>query len=166
MREVRGCYVDNLRSSIGSLLRAHPDALAQFEFVVVTSLDSSVAVGDLPVVRAIARRDPSCMIQDGYLVVRGARAGEISNRENLFMGFDEVWCFDTHPATLGSLGGGGALVAPLDLSVDAVPERVLRWMKFSGCLLGLGDGVGLNLITPSAQLARRLESLGASDAFS
>jgi hypothetical protein len=79
---------------------------------------------------------------------------------HLFTGFDEVWCFREEP-TLAK-PDAVSIVAPLNLSTDAVPGDVADWMKSAGCALGLGDGIGMNYVCRDEQTALLLQALAST----
>jgi hypothetical protein len=56
---------------------------------------------------------------------------------------------------MGPKPEGVRIVAPCDLS-EEVPTEVADWMWRSGCIAGLGDGVGLNYVTVDERVARLL----------
>jgi hypothetical protein len=47
------------------------------------------------------------------------------------------------------------IVAPYNLS-EEVPTEVVNWIYRSGCIVGLGDGDGLNYVTVNERVARQL----------
>ena len=72
----------------------------------------------------------------------------------LFSDFNEVWFFE-NPPTQGP-PPETRLTSELSLTSGAVQpweKRVIHYMKESDCLLGVGDGAGLNIATPSRQRA-------------
>jgi hypothetical protein len=50
------------------------------------------------------------------------------------------------------------IVAPLKI-LDEFPAGLDSWMTNSGCVLGLGDGIGLNYVTTSIEIASAIENL-------
>jgi hypothetical protein len=64
-----------------------------------------------------------------------------------------VWLSGEAP--LGPKPEGVSIVAPRNLS-DEVPNEVAEWMYRSGCVVGLGDGEGLNYVTIDEDVARQL----------
>jgi hypothetical protein len=56
---------------------------------------------------------------------------------------------------MGPKPEGVRIVAPCDLG-EGVPNEVADWMWRSGCVVGLGDGEGLNYVTFDEGVARQL----------
>ena len=149
------CIVGWIDSSINAVLR-NANLTGRFRYVLVTSIDSSRDLPSLPEPQAIVKRYAGAgFLGDGLLLPSG-RVAEVTSAFNLFTGFDEVWCFDHLPPR--ARPDRVSLVAPLDLSTDTLSSRVLRWMQESRCRLGLGDGIGLNFVTPDDTIAQFLRA--------
>lgn len=160
MRRTNNISVGWLDTSIGALVRSRPTLLARFAYVLVTSLDSSTDMGSLPVVAAILQRMAASKLLGSGLVLPSSVLAQTAEDYKLFTGFDELWCFH-HEPTIPKLSDI-SIVAPLNLSTDDVPEMLADWMDESKCLLGLGDGIGLNFVARDERIAVALERL-ASD---
>src|SRR5262249_8114958 len=96
------------------------------------------------------------------LLIPGADVTSIAKAFNLFVGFDEVWFFNERPQILKPASFW--IVSPAKLGMAPEPAPLLLWMKESGSVLGLGDGIGLNYITRDAEIAGTLEILNYGDA--
>ena len=57
----------------------------------------------------------------------------------------------------------GQLAVRTAYDQEDLPVSLLRWMTDWRCRLGLGDGLGLNYITPDEATARLLERLAAEE---
>jgi hypothetical protein len=87
------------------------------------------------------------------ILLSGRQTVLLARKYRLFTHFDEVWLFDEAP--IEPKPERASLVAPYDLS-EEVPTEVADWMWRSGCIAGLGDGVGLNYVTVDERVARLL----------
>ena len=159
MRTLDGILFGWVDSSIRLL--AATDIFSQFPSVLITSIDSSRNVASLAVGYRIVEQYKGAALLGQHLLVRGADVGTMANALNLFNGFDELWCFAMPPTVVKP--DAVTLVAPLNLDADGLPSTVAAWMKSSHCLLGLGDGVGLNYATTERSLADSIEGLAHSD---
>ncbi|HEV7280604.1 MAG TPA: hypothetical protein VGN57_10400 [Pirellulaceae bacterium] len=148
-----GKYVAGwLDSSVGDMLGALPKASRSTSHALVTCLDSDPRPSNLlrrsPELLAIAK---SCrQVGNGFSVPTSLL---IERRETLFHGFDEVW-----------FGRSEFVVPPPRQATIVGPDRVDAgaigalgaWMSKSDCSLGLGDGVGLNVVAKASGLMRFL----------
>ena len=49
-------------------------------------------------------------------------------------------------------------MSPVDLSVEAPSPQLVDWFNESHCVVGLGDGIGMNYMTTSTEVAHSLIS--------
>jgi len=75
----------------------------------------------------------------------GASTFEQLIRSGLFTGLDEVWLCTRvprlpKPATI-------RITADVPLVAGGVSAELVDWMDANGCLVGLGDGDGVNYVT-------------------
>jgi hypothetical protein len=77
---------------------------------------------------------------------------EASIREELFVGFDEVWFFAREPVRARP---AAAIVGPQRIDQRRL-KRLGPWLEANECLLGLGDGNGLNLVIKAQGLVRQV----------
>lgn len=124
--------------SVASFVVENSGFVRRFGFILVTVLDSD---SDL------ARR-PSWLELDAQAIGRGlcAQAESFlrwaSRRESL-VGFDEIWIFGRGPLT--GPPSAGNLVCPADVGAE-ISDSMVKWFLESECIVGLGDGDGLNII--------------------
>jgi len=147
-------------TSIGTLVRHEPAFLSRFAYWMITSIDSDIALADNRTPGRIVERHVGCAFLGASVLIPRDLGPRVPTEFNLFTGFDEVYLFDARPVT--PLPAGVGIVAPADLSVDALSPGLQSWMLESACALGLGDGIGMNLVTPHGSLATQLEALAAA----
>lgn len=109
------------------------------------------------IAREVIARYPACTTASNGLLVPGALVCDIDQALGLFTGFDEVWCF--RDAQLSAKLNAVSVLPPPDLEPDAVPADVLEFMVESHCMLALGDGFGMNYVTPDRTIERELQEL-------
>ena len=97
MKTVNNLFVGWLDTSIGSLIRAAPQLLSRYGFVLVTSVDSLTDLVGTPLYTQILHRCDRCSRLGRKFLIPGNQFEEISCTLNLFNGFDEIWCFDGIP---------------------------------------------------------------------
>ena len=154
MRVVDGLLIGWFDSSIRTLHEAEPMFFAGFGFVLVSTLDSTAAVVQSRLGREATRRCPGVAALGKGLLVPGADIANLVDEFDLFQGFDEVWCFEDRPTVVRP--DTFPLVSPTRLAGGDVPPALVDWMKATQCKLGLGDGGGLNVVTPSEDIALML----------
>lgn len=155
MKKRDGFYLGWIDTSIGALLHDEAQLAKRFGAMLVTSIDSSRDLSQVRKAQEVVRRYPECRLLSAGLLVPSNRVAEISAAVKLFTGFDEVWCFDEEPSLAKS--NELSLVGPLNLETDEIPTGLTQWMRDSKCRLGLGDGIGLNFVTPDVAVAELLE---------
>ena len=139
---------------IADLVSERPEFIESFPFALITSLDSSPPSSLTNVGRALAKHvDEFRQVGSGVLL-SGQQLVLLARKYLLFTHFDEVWLFREAP-TMGPKPEGVRIVAPCDFG-EGVPPEVADWMWRSGCVVGMGDGEGLNYITVDEGLARQL----------
>ena len=160
MREVEiPLYSGWVEANIHLLLHDHPQLIGNFPWALVTSLDSSLDIPAMPSVQKALEKTATKSFELGKsLVVSGSDLVEMETSYELFFGFDELWLFREYPIQLDLPGAW--IVAPRDLS-EGIPSQVEEWTLESRCVLGLGDGIGLNYITVDEEIAAQLETLEA-----
>jgi hypothetical protein len=151
-------FVDSLYVGwVDTSIRAHTELLPQFGCVLVTSLDSVTNIGTTVVGRRIVDENPGCSFLGDGLVIPGTDIKRVIGRYNLFTGFDEIWCFGEKPEL--SKPRDVWLVAPRNIERGDLPSGLVSWMDRSRCVLGVGDGIGLNYATPDRSIAELLDGL-------
>ncbi len=145
-------WANNIDSSIDEVIGEFPELFDAFAWVLITSLDSS---RDL---------DKDAMIQQSGLrhrflgsgvLFEGRAMRQLILADGMFSGFDELWCF-RHEISIPT-PPDVHLVGPLQIQTE-IPVVLKQWMKQSECILGLGDGTGLNYITNDPAIAKLLEN--------
>lgn len=157
MKSVNGLIAGWIDRSIGDLVRDKPDILTRFAYAMLTSVDSSTDLGELPTTARVIERYTSCRLIGRGILVPADVLRDLAGEFNLFNGFDEIWMFE-HEPTLAKPDEVN-LVAPLDLRVEDLPTSVDEWVRTSHCGLGLGDGIGTNFVTPISAIGSYLDSL-------
>ena len=155
MKKQNGLNVGWVESSIGALLRSDAHLPGRFGYVLVTSVDSSRDLSTLHEAQEITRRHPEARFVGSALLLPSSQAAEVTGAFKLFTGFDEVWWFNEAPPL--PKPEDVSLVAPLNVATDEISPALVAWMKDSKCRLGLGDGIGLNFVTPDDAVAELLE---------
>jgi hypothetical protein len=140
-------------SFIADLVSERLEFIESFPFVLITSLDSSPPTSLTNVQRALAEYVDEFQEVGSGILLSGRQTLLLARRYHLFTHFDEVWLFREAP--MEPKPERVSIVAPYDLS-EEVPSEVADWMWRSGCVVGLGDGEGLNYVTVDEGLARQL----------
>jgi hypothetical protein len=140
--------------TVPSVFEAGPSFLAKCRFVLVTSVDSIREVANLP----LGSYGHEHLGSGALFEVPAFR--RLMAHRNFFTGFDEVWLFEERPGQPMPPGASITSEAPID------PERdlagVAAWMAGNRCLVGLGDGYGLNYVTLLDDVAREMDALAVS----
>ena len=148
---LRGGYKKD--SFIADLVEEHPEFVESFPFALVTSLDSSPPTSLPNVRRALAEHVDEFQEVGSGVLLSGEQLILLARKYLLFTHFDEMWLFREAPMV--SKPQEVSIVAPCDLS-EEVPPEVADWMWRSGCVVGLGDGDGLNYVAVDERIARLL----------
>ena len=140
-------------SFIADLVEERPEFIESFPFALITSLDSSPP-SSLPNVRqALAEHVDEFREVGSGILLSGRQTVLLACNYLLFTHFDEVWLYREAP--MEPKPEGISIVAPYDLS-EGVTTEVANWMYRSECVVGLGDGDGLNYVTVDEHVARQL----------
>jgi hypothetical protein len=149
---LQGGYKEDL--FIADLVADSPEFIESFPFALITSLDSSPPTSLTNVRRALAEHvDEEFREVGSGVLLSGQQTVLLARKYLLFTHFDEVWLFREAP--MEPKPEGVRIVAPYNLS-EEVPTEVANWMRRSGCIVGLGDGDGLNYVTVDERVARQL----------
>jgi len=92
---------------------------------------------------------------DSKIILTNEAIRKLNREFSLFNGFDEIYCFLEKPRALSPRKA--FLTGPIEIE-NKIPKDLERWMLNNNCLLGLGDGIGLNYITTERAIAEILES--------
>lgn len=144
---------NTIDSSIGDFIAKFPELFEGFAHVLITSLDSTRQLQEDGMIKdcGVPHR-----FLNGGVVFEGKAIKYLHKMEEMFSGFDELWCFRTKVVT--PLPSGVELVSPFEITTE-ITEAVKHWMRESKCILGLGDGTGLNYVTTDEKVAIALESM-------
>ena len=149
---LQGGYKEDL--FIADLVADSPEFMESFPFALITSLDSSPPTSLTNVRRALAEHvDEEFREVGSGVLLSGQQTVLLARKYLLFTHFDEVWLFREAP--MEPKPEGVRIVAPYNLS-EEVPTEVANWVRRSGCIVGLGDGDGLNYVTVDERVARQL----------
>jgi hypothetical protein len=143
-----------LEDAIWALGESDWDIFHKLPYCLVTCVDSSPHVGFIATAEGIIDRETSCSVYGEGLLVCDARIAEVAERYKLLVPFCEMWLFEKPPKI--EKPGTFSIVAPLNLNEDPLPEGLLEWFNASGCVLGLGDGIGLNYVTREKSILNSL----------
>lgn len=148
------CQVGWIDTTIHDFLIDMDADSAAVEHVLITCLDSSLDVATI--VKNNAKlaelRDASRVIGKGvFLATKELLA--IERRTRLFYGFDEIWFFAGSRIT--AKPRSVIITGPNKLSCSTLGP-IVRWMKRNDCVLGLGDGVGMNYCARIRGVVRQL----------
>jgi hypothetical protein len=155
VRETDGITIGWVNSSISEVIRE--GLMSRFQWALVMSIDSERMLAESRIANRIKTVDPSCSFLGDGVVVSCDKLLHLVHELDLFTGFDEIWCFDVTPREPRPRGLG--LTAPLNVEEDGVPTQLGSWMRTSECRLGLGDGIGLNFVTPDPEIAVKFARL-------
>ena len=154
MRHEAELFSGWLDTSIGTLLRAEALPVSRYSFVMLSSLDSMVDLRESVMVTRLLNAASTGRMLGGSAVLGGPDLADVASRVDLFAGFDELWCFEQEP--MWPKPSEVSLVGPLHLTGNTLPGELRSWMASSRCFLGLGDGIGLNYVTPDRSIAEEL----------
>ena len=145
-----------LKASVADVVDLGLDVLPHYELAVIPLLDGAERPAEWPEVkrrlhaegvRAATHRGV-LLLQPGELD-RCASVGFLNGNDELFLCAEWNDEFEAFPGRVGSEAHDFDEGTPLGLE---------EWMIDTGCLLALGDGVGLNFATLDAALAEGLRA--------
>lgn len=90
-----------------------------------------------------------CIFEDQWMMI---------NSDDLFSGFDEVWLFHKTPPT-NDLRSVPYVTSDSIIFDKSLNQDILKVFQESGCVLFLGDGVGLNYITNDKKIFQLISKL-------
>jgi hypothetical protein len=144
-----------LNASIRDIIYKCPTILSQFPVIMITSIDSTNDIARIVKYHDIFSLFPKCKMLGLSLLVPGVDIPDMQKLFHLFNGFDEIWCFEHAP--IFAKYSGASLVGPYNVEHDTMRTEVACWMIDSKCSLGLGDGIGLNYVTPCHDISHVLK---------
>jgi hypothetical protein len=122
----------------------------ELPWCLVTCIDSTKDVKSM--MKEVIEVDEFCSFLGSGLIVGNGRI--LAREYNLFYGFDEIWLYKDCPTV--EKPEGVTIVSTRDLSKEDPSKELLEWFKASGCVLGLGDGIGMNYLTTSKEIVESL----------
>ena len=149
---LQGGYKEDL--FIADLVADSPEFMESFPFALITSLDSSPPASLTNVRRALAEHVNEFREVGSGVLLSGQQTVLLARKYLLFTHFDEVWLFRDEPPE--PKAEEVTIVLPRYNLSEEVPTEVANWMRRSGCIVGLGDGDGLNYVTVDERVARQL----------
>ena len=148
------------QSDLERLATLHPNVFTIFDDVYITCIDSGRSTEHLEFFRTELEKDgyEAEMTSNGVRISASDFVRLAQSATSAFNGFDEVWLFKgspsrTHPEDLRITSE-----APITAREAGDISTIADWMRSANCVLGLGDGCGLNYLTTDQQLVDLLES--------
>lgn len=92
------------------------------------------------------------------VVISGKKFAEIIEAGDLFSHFIEIWCFSTFPDEIPGEEMKITSEWPIVTESTSKKNAIIQWMQNANCYAGIGDGIGLNVITNSLELIQIMTS--------
>ena len=127
-----------------------------FPYSLVTCVDSSRDLNLLDTTRKIIKEFSDCYLQSHSLFVPCSLLPIIHNKYSLFNGFDEIWFYTTIPS--GMFPEEYWITGPREIAND-LPSGIYEWMISNFSMLGIGDGTGLNYVTISLEISKKIQDI-------
>ncbi len=145
-----GGWID---SSVHLFLSHSREHLSRFRYALITCLDSNTDIGAI-IDKSIHLKS---LAEVGDIVGKSMRITtaqllEAGRNDRVFHGFDEVWF--SHTRFFSPKPRSAWLTGPSEMN-DHLPDELVQWMHDSQCMLGIGDGTGLNYIVKISGVAER-----------
>ena len=151
-RLFHGC----LNASVGDVVDAGLDLLPDFELAVIPVLDGAERPGEWPAMRRRLRAEGiRVSVHRGVLLLEPGELDQFAS-VGLFGGSDELFLCTDWDDEFESFPG--RITSDVQNFDEATPLGLEEWMIDSGCLLALGDGVGLNFATLDEMIAKRIRA--------
>jgi hypothetical protein len=141
-------------SSIREVIEELPEIVRRFGYVLITSIDSQNDLRSLVNYHSNIFKDIHHEYLKEGVVLEGESILKLSESKIFFTGFDEIWCFYSKP----QMYPNQCLVGPSNIT-ECVSVEHETWMNAAGCILGMGDGTGLNYITTEESISHKLNSM-------
>ncbi|UCD00240.1 MAG: hypothetical protein JSW66_10225 [Phycisphaerales bacterium] len=148
-------YYGWVEDKICALAKADWAVFRKLPWCLVTCIESSHKVKSKMQAGQVAAWEGVCSFLGDGLVVGEGKILELARACNWFNGFDEIWFYEERPA-VEKPKAISIIPPPVDLTAVVPSRELLEWIEVSGCVLGLGDGIGMNYITPSKEIAESL----------
>jgi len=148
-------YFGCLRGTVADVVDAGIDVLPHFEMAAIAVIEGTERPGEWPQMRRRLRAEGirpadhrGVLLLTPGDIERLASVGILTGSDELYLCAEWNDEFEVFP---GRIGEGQDFT-------DGTPLGLDEWMLFAGCILALGDGVGLNYAPPDAELDARLRA--------
>jgi hypothetical protein len=138
-----------LPMTIREFIASRQEIFESFDSVIVSSVDSDTEVCQMGWAQAKIEAASGWAQSLRPLTISGRSLVEILLDADLLTGFDEIWIPGPRLSWQAELAG--YLVAPTNLEYD-LPNELRDLFRLSGCILGIGDGEGLNIVWDMSML--------------
>lgn len=146
MQKSLGWFVARAEGSVAQILEARTEVLTTLSCALLSCIDSNTQLAEIPLIQQLVTQAPQdCAFLGSGLVCTIECLYDFKRRSELFNGFDEVWFFARRPEH--KRPDTGYLVAPYNVVRDELSNAVADWMRDTDCYVGLGDGIGINIIS-------------------
>jgi hypothetical protein len=140
--------------TIHDFVAQHRESFDVLPFILIASIDSDSAVATMEWARKRIAKDGDWALSTDPLVIAGTSFVQLlKDWTTLSSGFDEIWLPKRLPVPTPP--DSAYLVAPRRLD-ETCPSEVIDWMTTSGCVIGLGDGEGMNYVASNLAFGRQL----------
>jgi hypothetical protein len=145
-----------IAATLSDIVDAGFELLPTFGLAAIPVLDGAERPGEWPEVKRRlrsegirARQHRGALLLEPGELERFSSVGLFEGASELFLCSEWNDEFEPFPGRISS-----------DLSdfEETTPLGLEEWISHSGCLLALGDGDGINYMTPSPEIAERLRS--------
>jgi len=146
-------YYGWVQDSIEDLASSGWSVFDEYPYCLVTCIDSVRDLRPSLLCKDISGSVPWVSFNGKTLVVSEGGITDLArkHRLSLFPGFDEVWLFRNFPCVEKPANVKLTMPTP-DFQADAPTPELIEWFRTSECVLGLGDGIGMNYVTASEEI--------------
>ena len=145
-----------LQGTVSDVLDAGLELLPAFELAAIPVIDGTDRPGEWPAMRRRLRAEGIRVAHHrGALLLPPGELDQFAAL-GMFNGFDELYLCNEWNDELETFPG--RITSDFTSFADATPLGLEDWMLEAGCLLALGDGLGLNFATPDPEIAAHLRA--------
>jgi len=155
MKRIRDFWINRIESSVSDFVDNITNWEEFFNYILVVTIDSSHVLTELPAIQKGIEKGFDITSFDSKIILTNETIRKMNKEFSLFNGFDEIYCFPERPKALSPRKA--FLTGPIKIE-NKIPDDLEQWMLNNNCLLGLGDGIGLNYITTEKAIAEIFES--------
>ena len=156
MKTLNGLHCGWISLSIVEVLKMSPSLIGDDMLIQITSLDSQTNVAKLyNYISNFGANATEYYFSESSLLLTGKTIKQLNDNYDFFVGFDELWCFSEKP--IFPKPNDDWLTGPFNISEDTISSQLIEWFCKSKCVLGMGDGIGLNYITSDVEIALTIE---------